>query len=40
MSMSEEERKEVERVAKLAEEMAAQTRLVYDGERKTLDARG
>ena len=40
LNTSEEERKEVERVTQLAEEMAAQTRLVYDGESKTVDARG
>ena len=37
MNMSEEERKEVERVAQFAEEIASQTRLVYVGESKTVD---
>ena len=40
VDMSEEERTEGERIAQLAAEMAAQTRLVYDGESKTMDARG
>ena len=40
VQMSDEERKEVERVEQLAEEMSAQTRLVYDSESRTMDARG
>ena len=39
-NMCEEDKKESERVAQLAEEMAAQTRMVYDEESNTLDARG
>ena len=39
-NQSEEERKESDRVAQLAEEMAAQTRMVYDSEKNTWDARG
>ena len=38
--MSDEEKKEVQRCEQLAEEMAAQTRKVYDGESNTVDARG
>ena len=38
--MSDEEKKEVQRCEQLAEEMAAQTRMVYDGESNTVDARG
>ena len=39
-NMCEEDKKESERVAQLAEEVAAQTRMVYDEESNTLDARG
>ena len=38
--ITEEERRENERVAQLAEEMGAQTRMVYDSEKETLDVRG
>ena len=39
-NLSEEERIENERVAQLAEEMSAQTRMVYDSEQDKWDARG
>ena len=39
-NMSEEERREQERVALLAEEMGAQQRMVYNSEDKTWDAKG
>ena len=39
-NLSEEERIENERVAQLAEEMSAQTRLVYDSEQDKWDTRG
>ena len=38
--LTEEESKEKERVALLAEEMAAQTRMVYDDQEQVWDARG
>ena len=38
--ISEEERIENERVAQLAEEMAAQKRMAYDSDRDVWDARG
>ena len=40
VDISEEERRENERVAQLAEEMSAQTRMVYNSEEGVWDARG
>ena len=39
-TLSDEERKENERVAQLAEEMSAQTRMAYNSEENVWDARG